>query len=194
MGNHIYYLPGARGELHTGLGQGLIERGLTVSGRATVGEFRSLAFDDQVALVAADLQEPQWWNTEAQVVTNSYGSYLFLNAQLGMPPYPGRVLMLSPILGAFENALTGQAFVPPYADRLMNAVRANSFPTPPQLQIHTGSEDWQSPPSAALAFGELTGASVTIAPGRGHMLGKDYVGPVLDAWLAKRLGTKDATT
>jgi hypothetical protein len=25
---------------------------------------------------------------------------------------------------------------------------------------------------------------VNVAPGRGHMLGKDYVGPVLDRWLS----------
>jgi alpha-beta hydrolase superfamily lysophospholipase len=180
----IYYLPGARGELHTGLGHGLTDRGFQLAGRATVGEFRQYSFDDQVAVIANDLQQPQWWNPDARVITNSYGGYLFLNAQLTMSPYPGTVLMLSPILSGFDDEQTGRSFVPPYADRLMQRVRAREFPAPERLQIHTGSIDWQSPPDLVTEFATLTGASVTIAPGRGHMLGKDYVGPVLDAWLA----------
>jgi hypothetical protein len=36
-----------------------------------------------------------------------------LHAQLLMPAHPASILMLSPILGAFENGSTGQAFVPP---------------------------------------------------------------------------------
>ena len=180
----IYYLPGARGELHTGLGEGLTQRGLQIHGRATVGEFRQYSFDDQAALIAHDLQQPQWWNPTARVITNSYGGYLFLNAQLRLPPYPGQILMLSPILGGFADEQTGKSFIPPYADRLMRVVRAGEFPAPRRLQIHTGSIDWQSPPDLVTEFARLTGASVTIAPGRGHMLGKDYVGPVLDAWLS----------
>jgi hypothetical protein len=179
----VYYLPGARGELLKGLGEGLAERGLQIYGRATVGEFRQYTFDDQVALIAHDLKQPQWWNPTARVITNSYGGYLFLNAQLELPPYPGQVLMLSPILGGFADEQTGKTFIPPYSDRLMRVVRAGDFHVPRRLQIHTGSIDWQSPPELVNEFGELTGASVTIARGRGHMLGRDYVAPVLDGWL-----------
>ena len=179
----IYYLPGARGDLHTGFGEGLTQRGLQIPGPATVGEFRQYSFDDQVALIAHDLQQPQWWSLTARVITNSYGGYLFLNAQLGLPPYPGQILMLSPILGGFADEQTGKIFIPPYSDRLMRVVRAGQYPAPKRLQIHTGSIDWQSPPDLVNEFAALTGACVTIAPGRGHMLGKDYVGPVLDAWL-----------
>lgn len=180
----IYYLPGAHGRLESGLGVGLIERGLRVYGRATVDEFRQYAFDDQTALIRSDLRAPEWWNSSSLVITNSYGSYLFLNAQLHMPSFPGRVLMLSPILGSFESTERAQTFVPPYADRLMKAVRDGIFPKLDQLEVHVGSEDWQSPPGLTCEFAKLIGASVTIAAGRGHMLGKDYVGPVLDRWLS----------
>ena len=33
------------------------------------------------------------------------------------------------------------------------------------------------------ALGDAVGIPVHIAPGRGHMLGEDYVGPLLDRWL-----------
>jgi hypothetical protein len=183
MDKSVYYLPGANGRLETGLGEGLTSRGFRVWGRAAIAEFKKLSFQEKVEIIAGDLEGPLWL-PEARVVTNSYGGYLFLNAQLGLPPYPGRVLMLSPILGGFADEQTGKTFIPPYSDRLMRVVRTGEFPVPRQLQIHTGSIDWQSPPELVNEFGELTGASVTIAPGRGHMLGKEYVGPVLDAWLA----------
>ena len=48
----IYYLPGHGGRLGTGLGEGLLSRGFDVAGRETVGEFKDLPFNEQVALVA----------------------------------------------------------------------------------------------------------------------------------------------
>jgi hypothetical protein len=187
----VYYLPGANGQLSTGLGEGLKQRGLTVFGRATVGEFRQFSFDDQVQIIAEDLRSAKWWSSKGKVVVNSYGSYLFLHAQMHMPPYPGSVLMLSPILGSFENAQTGQSFFPPYADHLMRAARNKVFPVPTHLQIHVGSLDWQSPPNLVSEFSELVCAKLSIAAGRGHMLGSDYVGPVLDRWLDEVRGRSE---
>ncbi len=178
----VYYLPGARGHLETGLGEGLTSRGLRVWGRATVGKFKKLSFQEQVDIIAGDLQGPLW-RPEARVVANSYGGYLFLHAQLQMPSYIGRVLLLSPILGAFENAERGQYFVPPRADRIKAAVSGGGFNAPLNVEIHVGSEDWQSNPLEIKQFGHATGASVTVAQGLGHMLGKDYVAPILDLWL-----------
>ena len=55
MTRPIYYLPGQGGRLHTGLGEGLLSRGFNVAGRETVGEFRSLPFQEQIEAVAEDL-------------------------------------------------------------------------------------------------------------------------------------------
>jgi hypothetical protein len=178
----IYYLPGANGRIDTGLGEALTSRGFGVSGRATVGEFRQLYFQEQIDLIATDLQT-NFWTDESMVICNSYGAYLFLNVQGQLPPYIGRVLILSPILGVFENVLKGQTFFPPRADRLINQVRNGGYPAPLCAEIHVGSEDWQSPPAIVKEFGALVGCPVYIAPGKGHMLGKDYVGAVLDHWL-----------
>lgn len=56
-------------------------------------------------------------------------------------------------------------------------------PAPMRYDIHVGSEDWQSQPAVVTEFGKLTGVAVTVAQGRGHDLGKDYVGPVIDQGL-----------
>jgi alpha-beta hydrolase superfamily lysophospholipase len=112
MSKPIYYLPGARGLIHTGLGQVLIDRGYTPYGRETVGEFKKLRFNEQLDLIIQDL-ETMFWSTGAHVIANSYGAYLFLNAQAIMKPYIGKVLLLSPIVGEFSNEEHMKFFVPP---------------------------------------------------------------------------------
>ncbi len=49
--------------------------------------------------------------------------------------------------------------------------------------MHTGSEDWQSHPDAVTKFFGLLGVDAFVAEGRGHSLGEDYVGLLLEAWL-----------
>jgi predicted alpha/beta hydrolase family esterase len=184
MRDSVYYLPGANGRLDTGLGEGLAKRGLQVWGRATVGEFKNLSFQEQVDLIATDLQSTLS-RADALVVANSYGAYLFLHAQLQIPAYVGRVLLLSPILGKFENEKTFQHFIPPRADHLKRAIRNGTFRAPINIEIHVGSEDWQSVPEEVESFGKSINARVHVAGGRGHMLGEDYVGPILDRWLTE---------
>ena len=117
MINSIYYLPGHGGRLTTGLGEALSQRGLAIIGRETVGEFLGLPFLEQVALVVADLRA-NFWSPNARVVANSFGAYLFLHAQASISPYPGRVLILSPIIGDFQNEGIGAFFSPPYPNLL----------------------------------------------------------------------------
>lgn len=93
--NTVYYLPGYGGQLATGLGQGLMERGFDVTGRETRNEFRALPFAEQVQAIQHDLTA-HFWNPEAQVVCNSFGAYLFLHAQAVMEPFVGRVLRCRP--------------------------------------------------------------------------------------------------
>jgi hypothetical protein len=158
--------------------------GWMVTGRATVGDFRRMRFDDQVASVVDDLQT-HFFHAGSRVVANSFGAYLFLHAQAQMKRFPGKVLLLSPIVGAFCSDTTSHEFVPPRSDRLMRLVLSGLYPSPMDSQIHVGSEDWQSVPANVLELSKHTGIPVTVVPGRGHMLGGDYVGPVLDGWLGK---------
>ena len=50
-------------------------------------------------------------------------------------------------------------------------------------EIHVGADEWQSVPLHVQALGEKTSIPVTVVPGRGHVLGRDYVGGVLEGWL-----------
>jgi hypothetical protein len=178
----IYYLPGAGGQLSTGLGRALMDRGCNVTGRETRSEFRTLHFDDQIGIIKQDL-ESHFWDEQARVICNSYGSYLFLNAQSLMSPFPGRVMMLSPIVGEFTSDEMRATFSPPYPTRLKELAEAGQFPAPTSSEIHVGSEDWQSIPANVQAFGMLTGIPVTVFPDAGHNLPKDYVNGLLDRWL-----------
>lgn len=182
MSNHIYYLPGFGGRLETGLGSGLLSRGFSVTGRETSGDFGSLPFEDQAEAIADDLKT-HFWRSNAHVVANSFGAYLFLQAQLLLPAFPGRVLLLSPIIGSFGGAARGTRFIPPRLNRLASMVHAGNFPTPVSCEIHVGEDDWQSHPEAVARFGKALSISVTIVQGAGHMLGKDYVGRLLDRWI-----------
>jgi alpha-beta hydrolase superfamily lysophospholipase len=167
------------GRLHTGLGQGLLDRGFEVCGRELHGEFKSLAFQDKVNIIANDLQK-HFWDEKSCVIANSFGAYLFLNAQAQIEPYIGKVILLSPILGSFSNEDTLTTFVPPHAGRLLELARTKQFPIPKNCEIHVGEMDWQSRPQDAMEFGDLLGIKACVVPNAGHMLPKSYVGGLLD--------------
>ena len=67
-------------------------------------------------LVAEDLRT-LCWHPQAHVIANSFEAYLFSHAQALLPPFIGKVLLLSPIVGEFsqKGALIG--FFPPRPDR-----------------------------------------------------------------------------
>jgi predicted alpha/beta hydrolase family esterase len=186
----LYYLPGRGGRLDAGLGTALVERNLLVSGRETIGEFASLSFQEQVELIAQDIQA-NFWHQEAKVLANSFGAYLFLHAQTLMPAYIGKVLLLSPIVGEFSNNETGTHFVPPRSRKLKELAQAKKYPTPQSCEIHVGEQDWQSNPEHVSEFGKLLNISVTVVPRAGHMLPKEYVTTVLDQWLSVSSALKE---
>ena len=92
---------------------------------------------------------------------------------------------MSPIVGGFADDATGRFFSPPQEHRLLKLAQAGQFPLLKNCEVHTGSEDWQSHPDAVTKFFGLLGIETTVAGGRGHSLGEDYVGPLLDYSLSK---------
>ncbi len=182
MTQTIYFLPGHGGRISNGLGQALVDRGFDVVGRETVGEFKKLDFDLQVATVAADLKA-NFWHDGALVIANSYGAYLLLLGLSSLQAFPGRILLLSPIVGEFTNNKTNMGFIPPYAKKLYELALNGKYPIPKHCEIHVGSEDWQSIPENVTAFASLVNAKVTVVEGAGHSLPKEYVAGLLDKWL-----------
>lgn len=178
----VYYLPGHGGQIATGLGEGLLSRGWSVTGRETIGAFQALPFQHQIDRIAEDLST-RFWQEDAQVVAVSYGAYLFLHAQAQLAPFIGRVLLLSPIVGSFSHAQIRRGFIPPRASKLRQLALEGRYPAPLQCQIHVGAEDWQSHPTHVAEFATSAGIPVTVVPHAGHRLGKQYVGSLLDQWL-----------
>lgn len=179
----VYYLPGWGGLISTGLGQALLERGYDVTGRETLGEFKSAGFSRQVEIVANDLKE-YFWREDAHVICNSFGGYLFLHAQaLIGAPYIGNVILLAPIVGEFadDDEARPMNFIPPQPEKLLNLAKSNQFPLSLKCEIHVGSEDWQSHPNA-VAFGKMVGMKVNVVEGAGHALPKEYVAALLSRW------------
>jgi len=170
------------GRLETGLGQALLAKGFDLTGRELIGEFRQLSFNEQVEAVANDLKS-NFWDKDARVIANSFGAYLFLHAQAKLAPYPGSVILLSPIVGEFANQETEMNFIPPHSEQLLKLAKTNSYPAPLNCEIHVGAEDWQSNPTNVELFGSLTGLKVSVVPQAGHMLPKGYVSDLLDLWL-----------
>ena len=178
-----YLLPGRGGRLNAGLGLVLKAKGYHLSGRETLGDFAKLPLHMQAQAIADDLQG-KFWDGSAQVIANSYGAYLFLFAQSLMPAFPGKVILLSPVIGAVTGSSIGKAgFAPPYADRLMALARLGELVVPEHCEIHVGANDWQCPAERLSEFGRFTGVPVTIVPDSGHMLNHGYVSALLDHWL-----------
>jgi len=182
MAQVLYYLPGHGGKLDSALGKELMRRGFDIAGRSTTGEFNQLSFSDQVQTIANDL-ESGFWYEDAKIVANSFGAYLFLHAQALLPPFIGKVLLLSPIVGEFTNNEKMMSFVPPKSDELKNLVDSGNYPIPINIEMHVGSEDWQSSPESVQSLGTKLGIYYKVVSNEGHSLSKAYVSTVLNRWL-----------
>jgi hypothetical protein len=178
----IYFLPGFGGRISNGLGKALVSRGFDVVGRETFGEFLKLNFEEQVTTISHDLKS-SFWRQDALIIANSYGAYLLLHALSSMDTFPGKLLLLSPIVGEFSSETIRMGFIPPYADRLHTLASQGNYPIPSHCEIHVGSDDWQSNPDNVTAFGSFVNAKVTVVTDAGHSLPKEYVSSVLDKWL-----------
>ena len=174
----VYYLTGMDGRLDKGLGEAISARGYRVAGRELTGEFKKLGFQTKIDFITNDLLE-NYWSEDANVIANSFGAYLFLHTQAQMDPYPGNVILLSPIIGKFSTSNKGIGFIPPRAKKLAQLVSHGGLPVPHNCQIHVGSEDWQSNPEDVKKLGIKT----VIVPNAGHRLPIDYVSNILDSWL-----------
>ena len=180
----VYYLTGMNGRLSAGLGEALLSRGIELTGRELVDDFKRADIQEQIDTVCDDLTK-HFCGKDSYVIANSYGAYLFLHAQAKLnKTYEANVLLLSPIVGEFANEDTSMHFIPPRSNFLSEVAESGMFPKLTHCEIHVGSEDWQSNPVNVKTFADLVGLKVHVVQNAGHMLPKDYVSDLLDRWLA----------
>jgi len=177
----IYYLTGRGGQLHTGVGQGLIDRGIDVVGREISGKFGALPIQEQIELIKHDIQN-EFLSSTSKILAVSYGAYILMHTLAELEPFAGSILLLSPVLGGIVNSEKMKYFIPPRSEKLTKLVESDLFPKPRQLEIHVGEFDWQSPYERSQQFAGSLSAKCFVVPDRGHELGKEYVSPILDRW------------
>jgi hypothetical protein len=167
MPHQAYFLPG-RGEPLTGpIGVILNDHALSVQGR----ELSSLSgrFAERLSVIRSDLVSH--WHREALLVGHSFGAYLLLHTLADLRPFPGTVLLLSPVLGTARSADGRYASRPPRADRLLTLAAARQFAPPARLAMVTGAEDLGCDPAIAQRFASLIStATCEVVAGVGHRL------------------------
>ena len=160
------------------LGKELQSRGYHLEGRVIEGDFLKLMFPEQVDLIADDLAKHSKRHTP--LIAHSFGAYLGLHAILQNSGYAGKVLLISPILGAVKG--NGRMFKPPQSQRITEVVEARQFPKL-DMALLVGDQDWQSPTVECENLAIVTGGKFRIAEGKGHDLGAEIVKKVLDFFL-----------
>jgi len=182
---HVYYLPGAGGQISIGLGAVIQAHGYEVVGRETRGAFNQLSFQEKIDRISKDLKS-YFWRESACVIANSFGAYLFLHAQIQLEPYPGRVLCLSPIIGDFTDTHSMKGFIPPRSTEILKRASSGQMPRPREIEIHVGDKDWQSNPERVKDLGGLLEITTHVIPDAGHQLEHQYVRNLLALWLPER--------
>jgi hypothetical protein len=175
-----YLVPGRGEPLDGPVCSALHAAGVKVEGRewATLAGMR---FGEQLAAIQGDIH-PGWWDERALLVGESYGGYLLMHTLAGLPAFPGRVVLLSPVLGVGQSADGWYASRPPRAGKLREMVERGAFPAPRVLEVHMGSEDaggdvWEL---ERLVSG-IAGARCQIVPGAPHRLPSSYLTSVFES-------------
>lgn len=179
----LYFMPG-RGDLLSGrIGLLLYEKGFTLYGREAVPPFSQLTFAHQLDLIRNDILE-KFWTTDSILIGHSYGAYLLLHTLAELEPYPGRILLLSPVLGAAISPDQTYMSRPPRAEKLLLLCRTGQFPIPAYLQIHTGADDvWCDPELARKISEHIPTCRLSIVAETGHRFEETQLRPILTAFL-----------
>lgn len=189
-GKQIYLIPGRGEKLDNTLGQILKMLGYNYEGMALTPDVEYLRFSEQLELVRSDLKL-RFWDAGSVLIGRSYGAYLLLHTLADMPPFPGRVLLFSPVLGAASGKDHRYGSIPPRAEKLLKLAKSNTFPAPAYMEIHTGAEDHDCSPLLAenLTSG-VKNTTVVMVEGAGHNLSENYLRNILIDFL-KRYFKKD---
>lgn len=175
----IYLIPGRGEKLDDTLGAILKMLDYNYEGVALTPDVEHLRFSEQLELVMTDLKI-RFWNADSMLIGRSYGAYLLLHTLADMPPFPGRVLLFSPVLGAAFNRDHSYGSIPPRAEKLLKMAKINTFPAPAYMEIHTGAEDHDCSPLLAENFTSgVKNTTAVIVAEAGHNLSETYLRNIL---------------
>jgi hypothetical protein len=192
VGRRIYFVPGRGENQNESLGKAIGDTGYEVYGRSIVSSFERLRFSEQLKMIRSDI-ETDFWNHAAILIARSYGAYLLLHALADMSPFPGRILLFSPVLGKATSVQEKRLFIsiPPQAEKLHDLAKAGRFPAPKYMEIHTGAEDRGCDPVLAKEFAStIPNTKLFIVAGTGHRLEEAYVRKALDSFLDMAAGKR----
>jgi hypothetical protein len=178
--NKIYLMPGRGDKLNDFLGTSIAKMGFEVYGREILSNFAHLHFPQQLQIIKNDIRT-LFWREESNLIGNSYGAYLLLHALAEIAAaFPGRILLLSPVLGQAIDKQNLFLSRPPRAKKLLQLAKTQKFPLPRYLEIHTGAEDNGCDPILAQKISALlTNSKIFIIKGEGHKLNKTYINSVI---------------
>jgi len=181
----IYLIPGRNVKFSGLIGSLIIENGHAILGREVVDTFSKLRISEQTKLIQEDITT-HFWHQEAKLVAQSYGAYLLIHALIEMEtPFPGKVLLLSPVLGASSSATNKVVACPPRHKKLIQTARENKLPHL-DIEVHTGEHDNGCDPLLAQEiFTTIPTSRFHIVKNMGHNLEVDYVRAALNNFFCK---------
>lgn len=189
----IYWLPPYGALLSQGVGQTLSRFDVDVAGRETRGAFHALSFDQQVAIVKKDLLKYAW-RRDGCVIAQAYGAYLFLHAQAQLLAFPGRLLMISPMMGCLPHEAESQSFrLPPYPSEIMRRATVRDLAFGPHCTWLVGEYDKIAPVQHVQLFAKQYQQTPQIVPGAGAHLDINWLDWRVEQWL-KENGVQSAPT
>ena len=172
------YLTGRGGELDKGLGHYLAEVSPEFGGIAFNHNMLRRPFSEQVERTR-DLIKKHW-DRKTELIANSYGCYILLHVLIDQGTFPGKILMLSPLLGRTELRSQGFSSRPPMLKSLHRAFQEQRISKSEYLKIAAGDQD----PICEKA--ELEWAAKTLSvdriellEGEGHLIAHSIVDRVL---------------
>jgi len=183
MEKKINLMPGRGDKLNDIIGNTLIEMGFEVYGREILSDFARLHFPQQLEIIKNDLK-CQFWHQFALIIGDSYGAYLLLQTLVELAPFPGGILLFSPVLGKAIDKKNLIMSSPPRSKKLLQLAEQKKFPIPRYLEIHTGASDIGCDPQLAKKISSLiTGSKIYIVEGEGHRLNKNYIKNILEFYV-----------
>ena len=182
MNKTVYLVPG-RGNRLSDIGDIVLSLEYNVCGREIMPPFSSGAFSEQLGIIQKDLKAYSWDN-DAKLIGHSYGGYLLMHALSELDPFPGDILLLSPVLGPAIDKERLYISYPPRSNKLLTLAKASKFPIPRYMEMHIGSNDNRSSLELAITIcGMIPVAKLHIVLNQGHTLKKNYLEKVISGFL-----------